>query len=246
MAILGHHADAIFGVYAPALIVTLLVVGPLSDYVIGRRPVIVGALVVEIGAMSLFLAATGVGWLYATRVLQGCAVGAATSALSAALIDLQPEGSTRAPVVNSFTPGFGLALGALVTSALVQYAPAPTHLIWWLLLGGFALAIPAVLAVPESVARHPGALRSLRPRLGVPRRPMPGPAVALPSDAGTCTGYGRSSGGGELDRELDHHVLLAATSRRRPDFTLTVGTLPARVRGRPTRFAESSDGRAGS
>src|SRR6202035_4541998 len=77
--------------------------------------------------------------------------------------------STRAPVVNSFTPGFGLALGALVTSALVQYATAPTHLIWWLLLGGFALAIPAVLAVPEPAARHPGALRSLRPRLGVPR-----------------------------------------------------------------------------
>ena len=159
---------AIFGVYALALIATLLLVGALSDYV-GRRPVIVGALVIEIGAMSLFLAATGVGWLYAARVLQGCAVGAATSALSAALIDLQPQGSTRAPVVNSFTPGFGLALGALVASALVQYAPAPTHLIWWLLLGGFALAIPAVLAVPESVARHPGALRSLRPRLGVPR-----------------------------------------------------------------------------
>ena len=159
---------AVFAVYALALIVTLLVVGPLSDYV-GRRPVIVAALVIEIGAMSLFLAATGVGWLYAARVLQGCAVGAATGALSAALIDLQPEGSTRAPVVNSFTPGFGLALGALVTSALVQYGPAPTHLIWWLLLGGFALAIPLVLAAPESVVRRPGALRSLRPRLGVPR-----------------------------------------------------------------------------
>ncbi|MGO9955752.1 MAG: MFS transporter, partial [Solirubrobacteraceae bacterium] len=107
---------AIFGVYALALIVTLLMVGALSDYV-GRRPVIVAALVVEIGAVSLFLAATGAGWLYGARVLQGCAVGAATSALSAALIDLQPEGSTRAPVVNSFVPGFGLAVGALVTSA---------------------------------------------------------------------------------------------------------------------------------
>jgi MFS family permease len=159
---------AVFGVYALALIATLLVVGALSDYV-GRRPVIVGALVVEIGAMSLFLAADGVGWLYGARVLQGVSVGAATSALSAALIDLQPEGSTRAPVVNSFTPGFGLALGALIASALVQYGPAPTHLIWWLLLAAFALAIPGVLAVPESVARQPGALRSLRPRLGVPR-----------------------------------------------------------------------------
>src|SRR6201986_2442191 len=79
---------AIFAVYALALIVTLLVVGPLSDYV-GRRPVIVAALVVEIGAVSMFLAASGVGWLYGARILQGCAVGAATSALSAALIDLQ-------------------------------------------------------------------------------------------------------------------------------------------------------------
>src|SRR5262249_9549306 len=137
---------AVFGVYALALIVTLLVVGALSDYV-GRRPVIVAALVVEIAAMSLFLAADGVGWLYGARVLQGVSVGAATSALSAALIDLQPEGSTRAPVVNSFTPGFGLALGALIASALVQYGPAPTHLIWWLLLAAFALAIPGVLAV---------------------------------------------------------------------------------------------------
>src|ERR1700735_2376468 len=135
---------AIFGVYALALIVTLLLVGGLSDYV-GRRPVIVAALGVEIGAMSLFLAANDVGWLYGARVLQGCAVGAATSALSAALIDLQPEGSTRAPVVNSFVPGFGLAAGALITSALVQYAPAPTRLIWALLLGAFALAIPVVL-----------------------------------------------------------------------------------------------------
>jgi MFS family permease len=114
---------------------------------------IVGALLFEVGAVSLFLAATGVGWLYAARVLQGCAVGAATSALGAALIDLQPTGSTRAPVVNSFVPGFGLAAGALVTSALVQYAPAPTHLVWWLLLGGFTMAIVGVLAVPESAAR---------------------------------------------------------------------------------------------
>lgn len=159
---------AIFAVYALALIVTMLVVGALSDYV-GRRPVIVAALVVEVGAVSLFLAATGVGWLYAARVLQGCAVGAATSALSAALIDLQPAGSTRAPVVNSFVPGLGLAVGALVTSALVQYGPAPTHLVWWLLMAGFTLAIAGVLAVPESVARQAGALSSLRPRLGVPR-----------------------------------------------------------------------------
>jgi MFS family permease len=61
---------AIFGVYALALIVTLLVVGALSDYV-GRRPVIVAALVFEIGAMALFLAANGVAWLYGREYFKG-------------------------------------------------------------------------------------------------------------------------------------------------------------------------------
>jgi hypothetical protein len=74
-------------------------------------------------------------------------------------------------------------------------------------------------------------------------RPMPGPVVALPSDAGTYTGYGRSSDGGELDRELGHHVLLAATSRRRPDFRLTVRT-PSRAGSRQTDPFRGIVGRA--
>jgi MFS family permease len=159
---------AVFAVYAVVLLVTLLIAGSLSDYV-GRRPVIVASLLVEIAAVLLFLVAGGVGALYAARALQGVAVGAATSALSAALIDLQPPGSGRGPLVNSSAPGLGLALGALATSVLVQYGPAPTHFVWWLLMGTFALTIPAVLVVPESVKRRSGALRSLRPRLGVPR-----------------------------------------------------------------------------
>ena len=48
------------------------------------------------GACGLFLAAHGVGLLFAARSLHGVAVGTATSALGAALIDLQPLGSRRA------------------------------------------------------------------------------------------------------------------------------------------------------
>jgi MFS family permease len=83
----------------------------------------------------LFLAAHGVGLLFAARALQGAAVGTATSALGAALIDLQPEVSGLAPVVTSAAGFLGLAAGGLGTSALVQYGPAPTYLVWWLLLG---------------------------------------------------------------------------------------------------------------
>ena len=112
----------VFGVYALTLLATLLVFGSLSDY-LGRRRVIAVALAASAGACGLFLAAHGVGLLFAARALQGAAVGAAVGALGAALIDLQPEGSGRAPVVSSAAVQVSFAIGGLSTSALVQYAP---------------------------------------------------------------------------------------------------------------------------
>ena len=170
---------AVFAVYVLVLLLTLLVFGSLSDY-LGRRPVIAVALAAGAGACWLFLAAHGIGLLFAARALQGAAVGAATSAAGAALIDLQPDRSGRGPVVTSATVLLGLGVGGLVTSALVQYAPAPTHLVWWLLLGASAAAAVAVLAIPETAQRRPGVVASFRPRVAVPRPARRTLAVALP------------------------------------------------------------------
>ncbi|GGB60441.1 hypothetical protein GCM10011505_46470 [Tistrella bauzanensis] len=60
----------IFGVYALALLITLLVAGSLSDH-LGRRPVVLGALALELVAMALFLDAGSAGLLIAAR-LHGC------------------------------------------------------------------------------------------------------------------------------------------------------------------------------
>jgi MFS family permease len=170
---------AIFAVYALVVLVTLLVFGSLSDY-LGRRPVIIATLAVNIGACALFLTAHDVGLLFAGRVLQGIAVGAATGALGAALIDLRSDGSGLAPVVNTGATIFGLAAGALGASGLVQYGPAPTELVWWLLLGAFAVAIGGVLVMPESATPHPGVLASLRPTVKVPRQARGTFLVAVP------------------------------------------------------------------
>jgi MFS family permease len=170
---------AVFAVYALAVLMALLVFGSLSDY-LGRRPVIIATLAINIGACALFLTAQGVGQLFAARVLQGVAVGAATGALGAALIDLQPDGSGLAPVVNTAATIFGLAAGALGASGLVQYGPAPTHLVWWLLLGAFSLAVAGILKMPESAARRPGVLASLRPTVKVPPRARGTFVVAVP------------------------------------------------------------------
>jgi predicted MFS family arabinose efflux permease len=71
-------------------------------------------------------------------------------------------------MVNSLAPTVGLAAGALLAGLLVQYAPAPTALVFTLLLVAFLAMVVALAAVPETVARRPGALASLRPRATVP------------------------------------------------------------------------------
>jgi MFS family permease len=170
---------AVFGVYALGLLIALLIFGPVSDY-LGRRRVISVALVGGAGACGLFLTANGVASLFAARALSGVAVGIAAGAAGAALIDLQPEGTERGPVVTSAANLLGLAAGGLGTSALVQYGPAPTHLVWCLLLCAFVVAAMAVLAIPETAAERPGVLASLRPRMAVPRQARGTFIVALP------------------------------------------------------------------
>jgi MFS family permease len=91
--------------------------GSVSDY-LGRLPMIITALVFSVAGCVVFLAAHGAGELYLARSLQGVATGLASGPTGAALIDLQPAGSQRAPLVTSTFSNLGLAVGALVTSVL--------------------------------------------------------------------------------------------------------------------------------
>jgi MFS family permease len=170
----------IFAVYAVGLIGSLLTVGALSDHV-GRRPVLAAAIALEAAAFALFLAAGDVTGLLGARVAQGIATGAAFSTLGATLVDLNPPHSPgRAGLVNAVAPISGLALGALGSGALVEFAPAPTHLVYALLLVGTGLAALAVALMPETSVRRPGALASLTPSLGIPVRLRPDVYALVP------------------------------------------------------------------
>src|SRR5712692_3470906 len=159
---------AIFGVYALALLAALLTTGRLSDH-LGRRPVVLLALVVQIVSMVAFIAARGVGMLFAARVLQGLGTGLATGALSAWLLDLQPPDNPRlGSLVASVAPVAGLAAGALVSGLLVQYGPDPLHLVFSLLCAVYALAFVAMPVIADVAKRTPGWLQSMRPQIGVP------------------------------------------------------------------------------
>lgn len=156
----------VFASYAIAMLLALLVFGALSDYR-GRREVVLASLVLEICALILFWRADSVGWLLAARVLQGFATGIATSALGAGLVDLHRE---RGALMNSVAPMVGLGVGGLGSSVLVQFAPAPTRLVFDVLLLVFAVFLVAAAFLPETAQRRPGAWKSLLPSVDVPSK----------------------------------------------------------------------------
>jgi predicted MFS family arabinose efflux permease len=167
----------IFGVYAVAVLASLLVAGSLSDHV-GRRPVLIGALGAQTIVMLLFAFAGGVDVLLVARVLQGLATGAAVGAIGAGLVDLHPG---RGAVANAAGAMSGTASGALGSALLVQLLPAPTKLIYLVLLVLFLLQAAGVAALAETSPRVPGIRRALRPTIAVPARVREVLLIAAPS-----------------------------------------------------------------
>jgi MFS family permease len=158
----------VFALYAFGLLLALLVTGRLSDH-LGRRPVILVAIAAEITAMACFIAADSAVLLGVARAVQGLATGCALGVLSAALAELSER---RAPplgaIVTSSAPTFGMAAGAVGSSALVQYGPAPLKLVYWLIIAGLVAGAAIAYAMREPGERRPGALASLKPVVGVP------------------------------------------------------------------------------
>ncbi|MEU0332012.1 MFS transporter [Streptomyces sp. NPDC006193] len=167
----------VFSAYSLTLLLALLTTGGLSDH-LGRRPVLVGALLLEAASMVLLASADGAGALVTARILQGAATGAATSAAGAALLDLQdPLRPGRPALTNSIAPVAGMATGVLASALLVRFGPAPTVTVYVLLAVLFTAQAIAVTCTAETARPHAGVLRSLRPHLAVP----PSVRSALPA-----------------------------------------------------------------
>lgn len=163
----------VYATYAFGVLLALLLAGRVSDEW-GRRPVLIVALGALVVTALLFMVADSVVWLFVARGLQGIATGLALGAASAALLDLHPR---RDPAGVGLTNGVvsagGMGLGVLVSSALVEYAPAPRVLPYVALLTLFAVAFVGALLMPEPVAER------RRPRL-TPQRPSIPPVVRRP------------------------------------------------------------------
>jgi len=163
----------VFGVYAVAVLGSLLTFGRLSDYA-GRRPVLLTALAVQVASLVVFATAGGVGDLLIARVIQGLATGAALGAIGAAMLDIDRE---RGALANAMSPGLGTGSGALLSALFIRYLPAPTHLVYLALIAVIAVQAAGVALLRETVppSRVPAA--ALVPEVRLPRS-VRGPILA--------------------------------------------------------------------
>lgn len=166
----------IFGIYAIAVLVSLLFAGRLSDH-LGRRPVAIAAIGGQILAMFLLGTANGLAQLLAARVVQGLAAGAAVAAVGAGMIDLDKN---RGATANAVAPALGTATGGLLAGFTVQYLPAPTHLIYAVLAVVFLMQGVGVYLMRETIAPRTGALASLKPQFHLPQAVREPLLLALP------------------------------------------------------------------
>lgn len=176
----------VYAVYAVGVIAVLLLTGNASDTV-GRRPVLLCGLGFAAASAVCFLCATGLGWLYAGRLLSGFSAGLFTGAATAYVMDLAPAGgAARATLVATAANMGGLGCGPLLAGLLAQYAPWPLVLPFAVHLALVAASAAVLLRLPETVRdRQP--LRTVRPQS--PALPPQVRAVFAPAAIASFVGF---------------------------------------------------------
>ncbi len=114
----------VFAVYAVAALGAVLVSGRISD-VVGRKPVLLGAMVAMIVGLGVFLIADNMAMLLVARIIHGAAVGSIVVAGAAALLDLRPDHGVRSGQLSGVSFNIGMTVAIVGSALLAQYAPHP-------------------------------------------------------------------------------------------------------------------------
>lgn len=166
----------IFAAYAVGVMLSLYLVGHVSDWV-GRRRVILVAILVNILSAVVFLLWPEVGGLIVARFINGVAIGALTATATAHLGELRAisrpdEPRSRSSVISGVVNIGGIALGPLVGGVFAQFVDGPLTVPYIVFIVLLVAAGIAVAFVPETVDRV-AAARAYRPQ-----------SVSLPAGSG--------------------------------------------------------------
>jgi MFS family permease len=144
----------IYAVFAVGVVVSLFLVGHLSDWH-GRRRVLAPAVALSLVSGVVLVSSTHLGLLVVARVLNGLSVGAVTATATAWLAELhaahRPTASNRrAQVVATAANLGGIGFGPLVAGFLAQYVGHPLVVPYAACIAAMALAVVAILLTPET------------------------------------------------------------------------------------------------
>ncbi|MFN2569461.1 MAG: MFS transporter, partial [Candidatus Dormibacteria bacterium] len=159
----------IFATYPVGVVAALILFGRLSDQV-GRRPVLIGGLLLSAASAVTFLLAHSLAPVLLGRALSGLSAGIFAGTATATILDLsEGHGRRRAAGLATAANLGGLGLGSLLSGLLASFAAEPLRLPYGIDLGLLLVALGGLgLLLPETVERRRGI--RLRPqRLHVPR-----------------------------------------------------------------------------
>src|SRR3954466_5087918 len=148
----------VFSVYVVGALLAMLFLGRLADQ-IGRRPVMMAAVVIAALSAVAFILVRNTVWLYPPRFISGVAVALAGGAGTAWVAGHDPTDDPARATRGALTyQNVGLALGALYAGVLAQWAPVE----WRLRLPYYVFLI---LCVPTAilVSRTPREIDNPKP-----------------------------------------------------------------------------------
>jgi MFS family permease len=140
---------AIFAIYPIVVVMVLVGFGDISDY-IGRRATMLFGLAASLIGVFLFAVAPSIIWVFVGRAFMGLGVGLSASPSAAAMVEFSAPGqSQRASAITTAAQALGLMCAALIGGGLIEYAPFPTRLNFWVLLFVLAAVFAATWFLPH-------------------------------------------------------------------------------------------------
>ncbi|CAN5638390.1 MFS transporter [soil metagenome] len=153
----------VFAVYAFAALGAVLVSGKISD-VVGRKPVLLGAIAALIVGLGVFLVADNMALLLVARAIHGAAVGSIVVAAAAALLDLRPTHGLRSGQLSGVAFNIGMTVAIVGSSVLAQYAPHPLRTPYAVVAVVCVIVGAGVIALREPhLTRSAGPIRITKP-----------------------------------------------------------------------------------
>lgn len=193
----------IFAVFPIVVVLTLILLGDLSDYIGRRSAMLLGMLASLIGVL-LFAVAPSVIWLLVGRAFMGIGVGLSAGPSAAAVVEFSAPGKARqAGSITTASQALGLAAALIISGGLIQYAPFPTRLSFWLL----AVVLVAILVGVWHLPRHTKAESSKRWQLRLPNVHKPLRRMFLVSVTAVLSAYSVGATMLSLGSQIAHDLI---------------------------------------